>query len=251
MTKSLLLTLLLFVSYPLTATAIELLMNNKAYDDQLTLNISESANLRCDVTSNTADETLIWYRGTQQVNIKSENSVNTSNVCIPELTTADNGVSFTCLLKSNTTIKRSLQLNVLFSPELTGDSQITVEVGKNVQITCGFKANPAAIMFWRQNGRVFTLTSRYSVSMTTNSLQLSITKAEMTDTANYSCVALTDNGNETISVFELIVEDRKAVLPVEAIAAAVVVGALIIAFGLFARRDHIIKCKKSRHDTAM
>ncbi|XP_069801516.1 transmembrane and immunoglobulin domain-containing protein 1 [Dendropsophus ebraccatus] len=231
-------------------SATVLLLNNASHDDRFNANLNATATLRCEVVNNTNDETLIWYRGTQQVDIKSENSVNISNVCIPQLTMEDNGVSFTCALERDLTIKRSVQLNVLYAPVLSGDTRILAEEGKTVQVTCGFKANPAASMFWRQNGSLFTLPSRYKQDMTSDSLLLTIEKVEKTDAANYTCVALLSNGNETVRVIEVIVGDRQPGLPVEAIAAAVVVGALIIAFGLFARRDKLM-CKKNQLDTAM
>ncbi|CAJ0949210.1 unnamed protein product [Ranitomeya imitator] len=92
---------------------LNLLLNNATYDNRHNANLSEPAILRCEVVNNIDDESLIWYRGTGQVDIKSENSVNVSSICIPELTIEDNGVSFTCLLKQNTSIKLSLQMNVL------------------------------------------------------------------------------------------------------------------------------------------
>ncbi|XP_073524074.1 transmembrane and immunoglobulin domain-containing protein 1 [Phyllobates terribilis] len=232
-------------------TALQLLLNNRPYDNRHTDNLGNPAILHCEVVNNTNDQSLIWYRGTQQVDIKSENSVNASHICIPELTIEDNGVSFTCLLKQNTSMKLSLQMNVLFPPILSGETEILAQEGKTVQITCGFKANPAAVMFWRQNNSLFTLPSRYKQDMTTDTLQLTIEKATKADSGTYTCVAST-NGTESVRVIELIVGDRQPGLPVEAIAAAVVVGALIIAFGVFARREKVFKaCKKRQHETAM
>ncbi|XP_075189285.1 transmembrane and immunoglobulin domain-containing protein 1 [Anomaloglossus baeobatrachus] len=232
-------------------TGLHLLLNNVTYDNRHTANLNDPVNLRCEVVDNINDASLIWYRGTQQVDIKSENSVNVSNICIPELTIEDNGVSFTCLLKQNTSMKLSLQMDVRFPPILTGETKIMAEEGKTVQITCGFQANPAAAIFWRQNNGLFTLPSRYKQDMTTDTLQLTIDKATKQDSANYTCVALSQ-GNETIRVIQLIVGDRQPGLPVGAIAAAVVVGALIIAFGMFARRDKVFRaCKKSQNETAM
>ncbi|KAM3934816.1 transmembrane and immunoglobulin domain-containing protein 1 [Leptodactylus fuscus] len=221
--------------------AVDLKLNNATYDNRHTGSLGDPVNLCCEVIGNMKEETLIWYRGTRQVDIKAENSVNISNVCIPELTVEDNGASFTCLLKRNTTIKLSLQLNVLFPPVLSGDTQINAEEGKTVDITCGYKANPAATMYWLQNDNVFTLPNNFKQDLTTDTLKITIEKVAKKDSANYTCVALLPDGNFTTRVFELIVGDRKVGLPVEAIAAAVVVGALIIAFGLFARRDKILK----------
>ncbi|XP_071994453.1 transmembrane and immunoglobulin domain-containing protein 1 isoform X1 [Engystomops pustulosus] len=252
MKKLLLLVTVLLPFFHEITGSLKIFLNNALYENKTSLTISDPAIIRCEVADNTENETLIWYRGTLEVNISSENSVNVSTVCIPELTVEDNGVSFTCLLKSNTSIKRSLQLDVQFNPRLSGDTQIRAEEGKTVQISCGFKANPAASMFWRQNNSLFTLPANYKQDLTTDTLQLTIEKVTKKDTANYTCVALLPNGGETTRVFELIVGDRQVGLPIEAIAAAVVVGALMIAFGMFARREKIFNmCMKGRHDTAM
>ncbi|XP_072286916.1 transmembrane and immunoglobulin domain-containing protein 1 [Pyxicephalus adspersus] len=232
--------------------ALELLLNGYASHNRFDLKVNQSKTIICNVVNNSNAESLIWYRGTQQVNIKPENSVNSSTICLPEVAPEDDGVSFTCLLKRNTTIKWSALLNVTFEPILSGDTQIVAEEGKNVQITCGFKANPAVTMSWRQNGSVVTFPSRFDQHMTRNTWTLTITKVQMEDTANYTCVAVPPSGKEYTLTFEVIVGERKPGLPVEAIGAAVVVGALIIAFGLFARRQRIFKkCMKSRDTTAM
>ncbi|XP_044143870.1 transmembrane and immunoglobulin domain-containing protein 1 [Bufo gargarizans] len=249
MKKSLrLLAVLLAFLHEISATQLQL--NGEIRDNQLPANIGSPALLTCEVVNNTNAETLMWYRGTQQVDVKAENNVNVSHVCIPNVTSEDNGVSFTCLLKSDTSVKLSMQLNVPFNPVLSGDTIINGEESKTVQIICGFKANPAAAMFWRKNEKLFTLPDHYKQDMTTDSLHLTIEKVTKKDSANYTCVALS-NGTETTRVFELIVADRKEELPVEAIAAAVVVGALIIAFAIFARRDKIFRCKKAEDETAM
>ncbi|OCT91124.1 hypothetical protein XELAEV_18014179mg [Xenopus laevis] len=221
--------------------AVRLELNGKNTSSLLQLNISETASLKCEVFDNTGDEELIWYRGTRQVDVSSNDNVNISQVCVYPLSTEDNGVSFICLLKRDNTVKLSVMLDVRFTPILEGESSVTVEVGKNAQLTCITKANPQAEMIWRKNGVVVTMEkSRYKQYLDSEKFQLNIDRVDKKDAGNYTCVAVATDSNTTETKnFELVVEDKKDVLPVEAIAAAVVVGALIILF-FFVRkeRDH-------------
>ncbi|KAM4795650.1 transmembrane and immunoglobulin domain-containing protein 1 [Rhinophrynus dorsalis] len=230
-------------------TAVDLMINGMVQSHILSLNVSETASLKCEVHNNTAAETLTWYRGIRQLDIKSENSVNSSHVCITPLSPEDNTVSYTCLLKSDNTVKVSVMLDVKFSPILSGETNVTVEVGKDVKLTCGVKANPQPQMIWKKNGvLVHMVKSRYEQFMTSDTFQLSISKAEKSDSGVYTCTANINEGNSTNTTaldFELVVEDKKDALPVEAIGAAVVVGALIILFAMFARRDKILKLHTS------
>ncbi|XP_018420977.1 PREDICTED: transmembrane and immunoglobulin domain-containing protein 1 [Nanorana parkeri] len=231
---------------------LSFMLNDYAGNNRFDVIVNQSKTITCKVINNSNAETLIWYRGSQQVDIKAENSVNSSTICLPGVTPEDHGVSFTCLLKRDTTMKWSGQLNVTFEPILSGDKQIFAEEGKNVQIICGYKANPPVTMSWRQNGSIVAYPSRFEQLMTSNAWTLSITKATKADTANYTCVAVTPNGTEYKLTVELLIGDRIPGLPVEAIGGAVVVGTLIILFGLFARRKTIFKhCMKSRNNTAM
>ncbi|OCT94005.1 transmembrane and immunoglobulin domain-containing protein 1 isoform X1 [Xenopus laevis] len=235
--------------------AVRLELNNKNTSSSLPGNLTETASLKCQVFDNTGDEELIWYRGTRQVDVSSQNNVNSSHICVSPLSTEDNGVSFTCLLKRDNTVKISVILDVKYTPILEGESSVTVEVGKSAQLTCIVKANPQAEMTWKKNGVFVTMEkSRYKQYLDSDKFQLNIDKADKKDAGIYTCVAVANDGNATTTekTFELVVEDKKDVLPVEAIAAAVVVGALVILFGLFARRETFFKpCMKNRHDTSL
>ncbi|KAM4700810.1 transmembrane and immunoglobulin domain-containing protein 1 isoform 1-T2 [Discoglossus pictus] len=250
--KQICLLLVILVQLPHQVTAVTVQINNNTSSFVVTSNTSTSISLKCDAQNHTKDETLNWYRGNRMVDVKSENSVNSSNVCIYPLTPSDNGVSFTCILKRNTTVKLSVILNVTFSPILSGEQDVTVEEGKNIKLTCGVQANPPAEMAWRQNGSIVKMVkSRFEQSLTSDTFQLSISKAEKSDAAKYTCIAVSTFGKATRE-FNLVVGDKKEVVPIEAIAAAVVVGVLTILFGLFARRDKIFKkCMKSRDGTSL
>uniref|UniRef100_A0A8C5Q0Q3 Transmembrane and immunoglobulin domain containing 1 n=1 Tax=Leptobrachium leishanense TaxID=445787 RepID=A0A8C5Q0Q3_9ANUR len=232
---------------PFQVSAIGLLLNNRTYDYFMSGNHSEEFNLICEVFDNVGNETLIWYRGSSQVNVSQDNSINSSCIRVFPLSHEDNEESFTCLLKSNTSMKLSLQMDVKFDPILTAENNMTVELEKTVQLSCHFKANPQATMSWLKNGISAPIGPRFAQYLGSDVFQLTITKAESTDAGNYTCQAVTNNGTFTTKI-TLIVVAKKAVLPIEAIAAAVVVGALIILFGMFARRNEIFKsCLKARN----
>ncbi|XP_053312650.1 transmembrane and immunoglobulin domain-containing protein 1 [Spea bombifrons] len=236
---------LLCLAHEISAVGVSINKNTNNF--KLTTNVNNTISLHCEVFNNIGNETLIWYREKSQVDIKPENSVNSSYVCISPATHKDDGVKFTCLLQSNNTIKVTAVLDIKFSPMLSGDDNVTVEVGKTAELTCNFYANPLADMFWRKNGNIIPMVkSRYTQYLTSDSLKLSISNADKSDGGIYTCLARTSM-EEVTRDFILVVEDRKDVLPIEAIAAAVVVGALIILFGMFARREKILKhCMKTR-----
>ncbi|KAG8450437.1 hypothetical protein GDO86_002918 [Hymenochirus boettgeri] len=238
-------------------TAVGLFLNERPESFVLPCKIHESATLKCEVHNHTKDEVLNWYRGNRQVDVSSKNSVNSSHVCVYPLTPEDNGIEFSCVLNRDSAVKVTVTLDVQFSPILGGESYLTTEVGNNVQLTCSVKANPQAEMSWRKNGSIITLVkSRYEQFVTSDIFRLNINKVEETDAGIYSCVAaiINKNGTTTITTreIELVVKGRKDALPVEAIAAAAVVGALIILFAMFARRDKIFsKCMKKQEDTSL
>ncbi|CAH2220109.1 transmembrane and immunoglobulin domain-containing 1 [Pelobates cultripes] len=241
--------LLLFVSYQVSALGVSI--NGHTNSFLLTANTSNSITLTCEVVNNTGNETLLWYRGKSQVDIKTENSVNSSSICIFPVTPQDNEVSFSCVLKSNTSISVSAMLDIKFDPILTGEDNVIVEIEKTAQLTCDFKANPQAAMSWRRNDNLVNMVSRYQQYLTSDSFQLTINKAEKKDAGLYTCMAFINGMNFTRS-FNLDVADKKDVLPIEAIGAAVVVGALIILFAMFARREKIFKkCLKPHDNTSL
>ncbi|MEE6468599.1 hypothetical protein FKM82_008325 [Ascaphus truei] len=237
---------------PHEVTAVELSLNNNAESFMLTSDTADYLGLLCAVHNHTREERLNWYRGIQPLDLRSGKNLNSSQVCISPLTPTDNGVTFTCLLESNTTMKVSVILNIKFPPILSGESSVTVEEEKSTQLTCGIQANPQAEMSWQKNGSTVIMEkSRYQQYLTSDTFQLTISKAQKSDAGTYTCVAVSSMGNQRRD-FQLVVEDKKDAIPIEAISAAAVVGALTLLFGVFARRDKIFKkCMKKRDETSL
>ncbi|XP_053560562.1 transmembrane and immunoglobulin domain-containing protein 1 [Bombina bombina] len=243
--------LVFFLSVLHQAKAVHLEVNNKTSDFILDTNLTDVLPLHCEAKNHTGSESLIWYRDSRPLSLEDEHNINSSHVCIAPLSPSDNGIKFICLLKSNTSIKRIATLNVTFCPILSGENSLTVEEGNNVKLACGVQANPQADMSWKKNGTSVKMQSHYTQYLTKNAFELSFTKIKIEDSGTYVCSAVSTYGTTTRD-FILVVEARKDVLPVEAICAAVVVGFLTIAFGVFARRDKIFKkCMKSRDGTSL
>ncbi|XP_078539724.1 transmembrane and immunoglobulin domain-containing protein 1 [Lissotriton helveticus] len=220
-------------------------------DAALPLTTGTSVSLRCSAEGNTVDEELVWYRKDGLIDLKAGNKINHSEVCIPNVSTSDNEVPFTCLLKSNSSAKVTVVLDVQFPPILSGTTSLVVEEEGNVDINCNVQANPQPEMTWRQaNGTLVLKKNRFTQRRTSEIFQLSISKAEKSDSGTYICEAYISN-NITTREFYLVVEDKKPGFPFEAIIAAVVVVVLTIAFGIFARREKIFKCFKKPVSTAL
>ncbi|XP_069471347.1 transmembrane and immunoglobulin domain-containing protein 1 [Ambystoma mexicanum] len=234
-----------------TASGAGVSINGHTMNSALSMGTGMDFSLRCSAEGNTADEELIWYREDGLLDLNAYNKINHSEVCVVNISSSDNEVPFTCMLKSNSTAKVTVVLDVQFPPELSGEDILKVEEGSDVTITCNVKANPQPDMTWRQvNGSLVFKKNRFSQSRTSEIFRLSISKAEKSDSGTYTCEALV-GGMVTTRDFHLVVEDKGPVFPLEAIIAAAVVGLLTIAFGIFARRKKIFKCFNKQVSTAM
>lgn len=226
---------------------IEVAINGIIDQNQiLDATITSVLSLWCEVQNNTKDEELIWYRGQRQVSLNPNNQINISNVCVNPVTEDENGIRFTCLLKSNANVNASVYLNVMFAPILSGTTEISIQEGESVTMSCNVNANPQAQMAWYMgNASLILQTGRYRVYQDSGVLQLSISKAEKGDTGNFSCVAESTFGKET-KVFYLQVKDKVSTFPFEPLIAGIVVVIITLVFGIVSRRKRIAKlcCKK-------
>ncbi|XP_017677158.1 PREDICTED: transmembrane and immunoglobulin domain-containing protein 1 [Lepidothrix coronata] len=234
------------------ATGLELSINNHAADFSLSTMRGSSVSLSCLVHNSTQAENLLWYRGDGQVGLKDGNKVNISHICIHPVNESDNGVTFACRLARDKSVQVSVILDVKFPPLLSGEETLQIEEEKGVTLTCNSKSNPQAQTTWYKDNNNLTLQQgRYVVRRTSEVFQLSITKVQKSDSGTYTCVVESSLGKGTKD-FHLIIEDKKAVFPKEAVITAVVVVAIAIFFGIVARRDKLCKCcKKSNSETAL
>ncbi|XP_061461326.1 transmembrane and immunoglobulin domain-containing protein 1 isoform X2 [Rhineura floridana] len=233
--------LFLLALLPCTVTGIQLAINANTTGYQLPTRPGLQESLWCTVQNHSQGEELLWFRGDGQVDLKDGNKVNASNICI-SITTDDNGVSFTCKLARDGSVKISVVLEVLFSPVLSGEDPPSAEEASDVTLNCHTKANPPAQMVWYKDNRTLALEkSRYQVYQTSDLFQLAISRAQTSDGGVYTCLAVSDWGTERRD-FHLVVKDRKLPFPTEAVIAAAVVVFLTILFAIVARWKRIAKC---------
>ncbi|XP_037018672.2 transmembrane and immunoglobulin domain-containing protein 1 [Artibeus jamaicensis] len=244
-----------FVFLPHEMTSSVLTVNGNTGDFTLNTLLGAEASLTCDAQNRTGDERLLWYREEESVNLKDENKINSSSVCVSSISEDDNGVTFTCKLQRDQSVSVSVVLNVTIPPLLSGKDIQTVEEGKSVNMVCNVKSNPQAQMMWYKNGSILTLEkNHHQIQQTSESFQLSISKAKTSDNGTYSCVAQSSLQRQTKD-FHLFVKDKDTSIPIEPIIAASVVVFLTVCFGVIARRKRIMKlCIKGedpQRDTAL
>ncbi|XP_072495974.1 transmembrane and immunoglobulin domain-containing protein 1 isoform X2 [Notamacropus eugenii] len=247
--------LLLISLLPYGLMNVILTVNNCTQNCILQTTPGTSQSLKCAVQNHSQEEELLWFREDRRVDLKDENKINSSDICIYPVTEDDNGVTFTCKLKRNQSMSISVILNVTYEPILNGTDLRRVEEGSNIKIDCKVKSNPPAQMMWYRNDSLLNLEKdHHQIYQTSELLQLSISKVQKSDNGTYSCHANSPLKLE-IKDFHLIVEDKKFTVPIEPIITATVVVVLTIGFGLIARRKAImklcIKDKKSQSDTSL
>ncbi|NXW76409.1 TMIG1 protein, partial [Hirundo rustica] len=226
---------------PPPSAGLELSVNNHAADFTLTTELGPAISLSCLVHNSSQAEELLWYRGDGRVGLKDGNKVNISNICISPVNESDNGVAFTCKLARDTSVQVSVILDIQFPPQLSGEETLHVEEEKDVTLTCNSKSNPQAQSTWYKDNHNLTLQQkRHELYQTSEVFRLSIRKVQKSDNGTYTCVVQSPLGKGTRD-FHLIVEDKKAVFPKEAVIAAIVVITITILFGIVARKDKFFK----------
>ncbi|NXK45571.1 TMIG1 protein, partial [Chauna torquata] len=222
------------------ATGVELSVNNHTADFTLSTSSGPPVSLSCLVQNSSQAEELLWYRGESKVDLKNGNKVNVSNICISPVTKSDNGVTFTCKLMRDQSVKVSVILDVCFPPIVTGEESVQIEEGKDVTLTCNAKSNPQGQTAWYKNNDTLTLQQNYELYQTSEVFQLSIKKVQKSDNGTYTCEVKSSLG-EGRKDFHLIVEDKKPVFPMEAVIAAAVVIILTVLFGIVAQKGKNFK----------
>ncbi|NWI57350.1 TMIG1 protein, partial [Calyptomena viridis] len=220
---------------------LELSINNQFADFPLSTKLGYSVSLSCLVHNSSQAEQLLWYRGEGQVSLKDGNKVNISNVCIFPVNESDHGVSFTCRLARDKSVQVSVTLDVEFPPQLSGEETHHIQEGEDVTLTCNSKCNPQAQAVWYKDNNSLTLQQgHHELYQTSEVFQLSIKEVEQSDNGTYTCVVEYFSGKRTRD-FHLLVEEKKAVFPKEAVIAAAVVVLITAFFGIAARKDKFCK----------
>ncbi|KAM3854872.1 transmembrane and immunoglobulin domain-containing protein 1 [Vipera latastei] len=239
---------LLFVvaTAPGVVAGLELSINANTADFELATEAGRSQSLWCALQHHGQEEELLWLRGDAEVELQEGNRLNASNVCLSPVGHEDHGVSFTCLLARDRSVRVSVLLNVTYPPALSGEDPPAIPAEWDVTLDCRVKANPPAQLSWLKDNEPLSLEdTRYWILRTSELFQLTIKRLQPSDRGIYTCVADSPLGWSRKD-FHLVVEERKLPFPNEAVIGAGVVLSLIALFGLVVRWEKIVQFFQKR-----
>ncbi|XP_046723218.1 transmembrane and immunoglobulin domain-containing protein 1 [Silurus meridionalis] len=206
----------------------------------------ETVSLTCTVDDSAMPEELQWLRNNQQVSLGDGNQLITSHVCVQPVTRDDNGVIFTCQLKSNMNVKTSIQLDVQYPPTMGVDEEMWVEEKSEASLSCDIHANPPVSVVWKKDDKLLDLSSsnyRTSNDGFTATLFISNVKRGVHQGV-FACEADSVITGVTRKNFSITVVDQVMKFPLGPAITGVVVILLTIMLAVISRWEKIMKCFK-------
>ncbi|XP_031428619.2 transmembrane and immunoglobulin domain-containing protein 1, partial [Clupea harengus] len=204
--------------------------------------LDHTVSLSCSAPS--AGEELQWFRNGVPVALPEGNRVDHSRLCVQPVTREDHGVMFLCQLKNNAALNGSVQLEVTFAPDLSGNEELSLEEESQMTLSCESRANPPVTIAWRRNGEVVDLTEGHFV--TTNDglvARLSVSRlSRELHQGLYSCTASSPVEAERTKSFQVTVTDKTMRFPRDPMIAGIVVVVCTTILAVFARWERIVKC---------
>ncbi|XP_028840323.1 transmembrane and immunoglobulin domain-containing protein 1 isoform X2 [Denticeps clupeoides] len=194
----------------------------------------------------TAGGELQWFRNKALVDLKEGNREERSHLCVWPVTREDNGAIFRCQLKNDASVNSSVQLEVLYAPQLNGTEQVSVKEESEAELSCDSRANPPVTVVWRFEGRMLDLSSGgYIATNNGVTARLTIPKVIRANHQGlYTCVLDSDIYGQRMKSFQLSVDDKTMKFPLEAIIAGLVVVLCTAALAVVSRWKRIVKCCK-------
>ncbi|KAL7853642.1 hypothetical protein AOLI_G00204860 [Acnodon oligacanthus] len=226
--------------------AVIIQSNPSANGSSIVTEVSKTVTLSC-VVQGTADrEELQWYRNGALVNLKYKNPLEQSHLCVEPVTTDDNGALFSCQLKANATRKASIQLVVMYAPDLNGSEELRAEEESDTVLSCAVGAYPPVTVVWKKDGALLDLSSStYHTSNNgiTAKLTISNIKREVHE-GLYSCETTSSHYGVKSKSFIITVDDKVMKFPLGPTIAGLVVVVLTIMLAIFSRWEKVTKCFK-------
>lgn len=215
-------------------------------DGVIEVELDKVVSLVCEeVVKSGAGVELAWLRNGAAVQLKEGNKENRSSVCVKPIHD-DNGATFTCHQRQNSTISSSVTLNVTFPPQLTGSEDITVEEEAEFHLTCDIWANPkVSNVLWTVNGSSVDL-EESGLQFTNDGFKtkLSTWKAErVRHEGAYEC-SVSYFSKEYTKTFNVKLTDRTLKFPLMPMIAAIVIVALTVLLAILSRWRIIMRCFK-------
>ncbi|XP_036380298.1 transmembrane and immunoglobulin domain-containing protein 1 [Megalops cyprinoides] len=238
------LSLLLYFSPHLTA--VRVVSSPQANSGLISTEVEGTVSLTCHSEGVESTEELMWYRDKGLVELKDGNRVSQSSLCLSPVSKGDDGVTFTCRLRRDTSANASVQLDVRFPPDLFGNHTVMVEEDSDMTLTCDIHANPQVTVSWQRDGVELDLgIGGYMLFQDSMEARLSISRVKRNNhQGKYSCVALSPQYGERTKSFQLIVNDKTMKFPLGPIIAGVVVVFCTTVLAIVARWQRITKCCK-------
>ncbi|KAK3524006.1 hypothetical protein QTP70_017512, partial [Hemibagrus guttatus] len=228
------------------STNVTILSNPPTNGGLVQTNPNQTVTLTCTTVNSAAPEELQWFRNGQQVSLKDGNRVNTSHVCVEPVSRDDNGVTFTCQLKSNADMKASIQLEVQYPPMLGLDVEMLVEEKSDTVLSCDVRAYPPVSVVWKKDDNLLDLSSSsYKTSNNGFTATLYITNVKHhAHQSVYTCEADSRVYGVSKRSFSITVVDPVMKFPLWPTVAGVVVILLTILLAVISRWQKIMKCFK-------
>ncbi|KAK5613375.1 hypothetical protein CRENBAI_022820 [Crenichthys baileyi] len=210
--------------------------------------LEKTVTLVCTLQSGTHDDKeLVWLRNGAAVDLKDGNKENRSSVCISPVIIEDEGATFTCHLKSNTSNKVFVTLNVTYHTDISGLEEVTVEDGESLVLQCHMRANPmVTLVTWKLNGSLVDLsTSSFIITSDGITSKLQINKVERSlHEGLYQCTATSSVYGERSKSFQLTVTEKTLKFPLMPMIAGLVVVGLTALLAIISRWRKIARCCK-------
>lgn len=210
--------------------------------------LEETVSLTCrpDAASD-ADSELVWLRNDAVVSLNEGNKKGESRVCISPVILEDKEAIFTCYLKSNSTERLSVVLNVTYPPSLMGTEEVTVEEEAKLDLVCDIDAEPAvSAVLWTLNGTEVDLKAGM-FSLINNGLSSRLSTVDVQRSLHegiYSCRADSPMYGPRTKVFIVNVTDKTIKFPLYPMIAGIVVVCLTAILAVASRWRNIVKCCK-------
>ncbi|KAK2828649.1 hypothetical protein Q5P01_019683 [Channa striata] len=214
------------------------------------IELNQTVNLLCLSNGGSeaqADEELVWLRNGAMVSLKEGNKNGRSSVCVTPVIYEDNGATFTCQLKTNSTVGSSVTLNVTYRPQLSGSEELTAEEKSALVLQCNILANPpVSSVSWTLNGSAldllgggFTVTNDgYESQLTVSSVGKSLHEGL------YRCSTHSPIYGEASKFFSVTVTEQTMKFPLIPIIAGLLVVCLTALLAIVSRWKRIAKCFK-------
>lgn len=190
-----------------------------------------------------ASRELVWLRNGAAIQLKEGNTEGRSSVCVKPIHD-DDGATFTCHQRQNSTVSSSVTLNVTYAPKLSGSLNVTVEEDAELQLLCDIRANPiVSRVSWTLNGSSVDL-EKSGLTLTNNGFhsKLSAWMAERgRHEGTYTCTA-TYSSQDYTKTFHVKLIDKTMKFPLYPMIAGIVIVVLTVILAILSRWRRIVQC---------